>query len=633
MSTQKEQFYIIDFDSTFTKVEALDGLAKISLANDAQQAEKAQRIVDITNQAMAGEMPFDEALTLRIKILEANKTHIEKLTEVLHHEVSESFKRNADAIKLYAKNIIIISGGFKEYIVPVVAQYGIAAENVYANTFEFDAQENICGIDKNNPLSKPKGKVLLLQELQLQGDVHVIGDGYTDFEIKQAGLAKAFYMFEENVSRTALAGKADYVVQSLDEFLYLNNLLRSQSFPKAMIKVLLLENVHPNAVRILQQEGFKVEVIKTALDEDALIEKIGDVHLLGIRSKTQVSERVLQHAKKLMSIGTFCIGTNQVDLVACATRGISVFNAPYSNTRSVVELTLGNIIMLMRNAVTKSEQLHKGIWDKSAVNCFELRGKALGLIGYGNIGTQLGILAEALGMQVLFYDIADKLSLGNAKRCSSIKELLQSSDIVSLHVDGRKENTNLINAENIGLMREGALLLNLSRGHVVDLNAVQKALENKQLAGAAFDVYPYEPTSNDELFTSPLQGIANVILTPHIGGSTEEAQANIGEFVPYKMLNYINKGDTYGSVNLPEVQLPEFNDAHRLLHIHHNVPGILAKINAVFAKYEVNIHAQYLKTNDRIGYVITDVASGYDQEIINEIKNIEGSIRFRSIYN
>jgi D-3-phosphoglycerate dehydrogenase / 2-oxoglutarate reductase len=633
MSATPQQFYVIDFDSTFTRVEALDELAKISLAKDDQQNEKAQSIVDITNKAMAGEMPFDIALAERLNILKPNKQHLQVLITELQTQVSDSFKRNADAIKFYAKNIIVVSGGFKEYIVPVVAEFGIEATQVYANTFLFDEQENVIGFDKNNPLSKPQGKVHLLQQLQLKGEVHVIGDGYTDFEIKQAGLAKAFYMFEENVSRAALAGKADYVVQSLDEFLYLNNMLRSQSFPKAMIKVLLLENVHPNAVRILQQEGFSVEVLKTALTEEELIEKIGDIHLLGIRSKTQVADKVLQHAKKLMSIGTFCIGTNQVDLQACSSKGIAVFNAPYSNTRSVVELTLGNIIMLMRNAVTKSEQLHKGIWDKSATNCFELRGKALGLVGYGNIGTQLGILAEALGMQVLFYDIADKLALGNAKRCASLKELLQHSDIVSLHVDGRTENTNLINAESIAIMKQGALLLNLSRGHIVDLEAVQHALQAKHLTGVALDVYPYEPTSNDEIFTTPLQGMPNVILTPHIGGSTEEAQANIGEFVPYKMLNYINKGDTYGSVNLPEVQLPEFNNAHRLLHIHHNVPGILAKLNAVFAKYEVNIHAQYLKTNERVGYVITDVASGYDTEIINEIRNIEGTIRFRSIYN
>ncbi|MFM2387926.1 MAG: hypothetical protein RL660_2683 [Bacteroidota bacterium] len=628
-----KQFFIIDFDSTFTKVEALDELAKIALRGQSDADTKLAEINRITNSGMDGSMPFSEALQQRLALLSGNTRNVDELVAFLKENVSESFRRNKQALSIYANQIYIISGGFEEYIIPVVAEYGIAADHVFANKFLFDEQNNIIGYDTTRLLSESGGKVKQVNAMALDGDIHIVGDGYTDLELKESGIAKYFYLYTENISRTVLAPKADYVVQSLDEFLYLNNLHRSQSYPKAMIKVLLLENVHPNAIRILQQEGYNIEILKEALNENELIEKIGDVHLLGIRSKTQVSAEVLKHAKKLLAIGTFCIGTNQVDVSAAAQAGIAVFNAPYSNTRSVVELTIGNIIMLIRNAFTKSVQLHAGQWEKSATNSFEIRGKALGIIGYGNIGSQLSVLAEALGMQVYFYDIADKLALGNARRCKSLHELLQLSDIVSLHVDGRDSNTNLIGEAELALMKKGSLLLNLSRGHIVNLEAVHAALITQHLAGAAFDVYPYEPSSNNEPFVTPVQNLPNVILTPHIGGSTEEAQANIGEFVPYKMLNYINKGDTYGSVNLPEVQLPEFSDAHRLLHIHRNVPGILAKINAVFAKYNVNIHAQYLKTNDNIGYVITDVAAGYSEEIINEIKNVEGTIRFRSIFN
>jgi D-3-phosphoglycerate dehydrogenase / 2-oxoglutarate reductase len=628
-----KQFFVIDFDSTFTKVEALDELAKIALRGQSDAETKLAEINRITNSGMDGSMPFSEALQQRLALLSGNTKDIDELVAFLKENVSESFKCNKQALSIYANQIYIISGGFEEYIIPVVAEYGITSDHVFANKFLFDEQHNIIGYDTTRLLSKSGGKVKQVNAMDLDGDIHIVGDGYTDLELKESGVAKYFYLYTENISRTVLAPKADYVVQSLDEFLYLNNLHRSQSYPKAMIKVLLLENVHPNAIRILQQEGYNIEILKEALNENELIEKIGDVHLLGIRSKTQVSAEVLKHAKKLLAIGTFCIGTNQIDVSAAAQAGIAVFNAPYSNTRSVVELTIGNIIMLIRNAFTKSVQLHAGQWEKSATNSFEIRGKALGIIGYGNIGSQLSVLAEALGMQVYFYDIADKLALGNARRCKSLHELLQLSDIVSLHVDGRDSNTNLIGEAELALMKKGSLLLNLSRGHIVNLEAVHAALSTQHLAGAAFDVYPYEPSSNNEQFVTPVQNLPNVILTPHIGGSTEEAQANIGEFVPYKMLNYINKGDTYGSVNLPEVQLPEFSDAHRLLHIHRNVPGILAKINAVFAKYNVNIHAQYLKTNDNIGYVITDVAAGYSEEIINEIKNVEGTIRFRSIFN
>ena len=509
---------------------------------------------------------------------------------------------------------------------------GVRAEHVFANTFEYDETGAIVGFDATNPLSANGGKSQVIRKLNLDGEVYVIGDGYTDYEIKASGLANRFYAFTENVLRPRVVEKADHVAPSLDEFLYHNNLSRSQSYPKSRIKVLLLENVHPIAIQLFEQEGFNVEIKKGALDEDELIEAIRDVSILGIRSKTNVSARVLEHANKLMTIGAFCIGTNQIDLEACTEKGIAVFNAPYSNTRSVVELAIGEIIMLIRSVVPKSNLMHRGGWDKSAKNSFEVRGKKLGLVGYGNIGTQLSVVAEALGMEVYFYDVVDKLALGNARKCKTLDELLSVSDIISLHTDGRKENKNLISYREFGLMKNGVIFLNLSRGHIVDIPALVDAIERGKVVGAGIDVFPQEPKTNNEEFINALRTQPNVILTPHIGGSTEEAQANIGSFVPGKLLEYINNGSTYGSVNFPELQLPLLKGAHRLLHIHANVPGILAKMNTIFAKYHINIHGQYLKTNEQIGYVITDVAKEYADEVVEELKGIDKTIKFRLLY-
>lgn len=404
------------------------------------------------------------------------------------------------------------------------------------------------------------------------------------------------------------------------------------SFPKHKIKVLLLENIHHHAVDMFRHEGYQVEIVRGALDEDELIEKIRDIHILGIRSKTQVSSRALSHAGKLMCIGTFCIGTNQIDLDACSRKGVVVFNAPYSNTRSVVELAVGEMIMLMRNTFTKSQEMHRGKWDKSATNSVEIRGKKLGLVGYGNIGSQFSVIAEALGMHVYFYDISDKLALGNAHKCKTLDELLKIADVISLHVDGRESNRNMIGEREFSLMKPNVIFMNLSRGHIVEIEALKKAMETGKVWGASVDVFPEEPKSNHEEFVSELRGLPNLILTPHIGGSTEEAQANIGEFVATKIEYYINKGDTYGSVNFPEVQLPAFEQSHRLLHIHENMPGILAKINAVFAKNNINIQAQYLKTLDEVGYVITDISTDYHTDVLEEIRNIEHTIKFRILY-
>jgi len=414
--------------------------------------------------------------------------------------------------------------------------------------------------------------------------------------------------------------------------LYVHKLPMAISYPKSRINVLLLENVHAKAKQIFEEEGYNVRTVTGALDEDELCEAIKNVSIVGIRSKTHITKKVLEHANKLIGVGAFCIGTNQIDLEACAEKGVAVFNAPYSNTRSVVELAVAEIIMLMRNLPDKTESMKKGSWDKSATNSFEIRGKKLGLVGYGNIGTQLSVVAEAMGMEVYFYDLVDKLAIGNAKKCDTLEELLNISDIVSLHVDGRPENKNFIGEKEFSQMKDGVTFLNLARGFVVEIPALVQALQSGKVRGAGVDVFPEEPKNNQEEFVSELRTMNNVLLTPHIGGSTQEAQENIGSFVPNKMIEYVNTGNTFGSVNLPQIQLPKLENAHRLMHIHENKSGIISQMNQILAQHDANITGQYLKTTEKIGYVITDVNKEYSKEVVKALKNIEGTIRFRVLY-
>jgi D-3-phosphoglycerate dehydrogenase len=626
------KYFVIDFDSTFTKVEAFDVLADISLNGNPDKEIAKQQIIDITNQGMNGEISFRESLEKRLSLLSPEKKHIQPLIDLLKSKVSESFKRNKEFFATYADNIFIISNGFREFIEPVVSEFGIKPSNILANEFRFDDKGRIIGFDKDNPLSENNGKVEQLKRLNLPGDIYVIGDGYTDYEIKHSGLANKFYAFTENVERENVSSKADHIAPSLDEFLYLNKLNTAISYPKNRLNVLLLENVHPIAVELMKGEGFNVETYSAAMTEDELCERIKNVSVLGIRSKTQVTAKVLEQANRLMVVGAFCIGTNQIDLKEAAKKGIAVFNAPFSNTRSVVELAVAEMIMLMRNIVDKSVKMHQGVWDKSAKGSFEVRGKKLGLIGYGNIGTQLSIIAESLGMKVLYYDREEKLSLGNAVKCKAMKEVLEKADVVSLHVDGRDSNTNLIGRKEFDLMKHGVIFINLSRGHVVDIVALKENILNGKVAGCSIDVFPYEPVSNNEEFKSELRGLPNTILTPHIGGSTSEAQENIGNFVPGKMMEYINTGSTSNSVNFPNLTLPTLENAHRLIHIHNNVPGILAKINRILADHGINIVGQYLKTTELIGYVITDINKEYDKEVIKDLRAIENTIKFRVLY-
>jgi D-3-phosphoglycerate dehydrogenase len=626
------KYFVIDFDSTFTKVEAFDVLADISLKDHPDREERKKQIISITNQGMDGSISFRESLERRLNLLAPSQQHLPALITLLKGKVSESFKRNKEFFQQYADNIYIISNGFREFIEPIVTEFGIKPDNILANEFRFDTEGKVVGFDTDNPLSANNGKVEQLKKLNLPGDIYVIGDGYTDYEIKHAGLANKFFAFTENIERENVKSKADHVTPSLDEFLYLNKLNTAISYPKNRINVLLLENVHPVAIELLRAEGFNVETYHAAMTEEELCQRIKNVSVLGIRSKTQVTARVLEHANRLMVIGAFCIGTNQIDLKEATRKGIAVFNAPFSNTRSVVELAIAQMIMLMRNIVDKSVKMHKGEWDKSAKGSFEVRGKKLGLIGYGNIGTQLSVIAESLGMKVFYYDTEEKLSLGNAVKCKSMKEVLEQADVISMHVDGRKSNTNLIGQKEFSLMKKGVIFINLSRGHVVDIQSLRENVLSGKVAGCAIDVFPYEPVSNDEEFINELRGLPNTILTPHIGGSTLEAQENIGNFVPSKIMDYINTGSTSNSVNFPNLTLPTLKDAHRLIHIHENVPGILAKINQTLADHGINIVGQYLKTTEQIGYVITDINKQYDKEVIAKLRAIDHTIKFRVLY-
>ena len=404
------------------------------------------------------------------------------------------------------------------------------------------------------------------------------------------------------------------------------------SFPKEKIKILLLEGIHPGAEVCFRAAGYEVELRAEALDEKELKKQVAGVHILGIRSKTNVTSSVISEAKHLLALGCFCIGTNQVALESAAANGTPVFNAPFSNTRSVAELSMAEIVMLARSASEKNIKMHRGQWEKSAKGCVEVKGKTLGIVGYGHIGPQVGLLAEAFGMKVVFYDIEKKLPLSAARSLSSLDELLAISDFVTLHVPETELTKNMLDKKRISLMKDGAYLLNLSRGTVVDLSALKDALVEKKLAGASLDVYPQEPKSNKEGFSHELAEFDNVILTPHIGGSTEEAQANIGTEVADSLIKYLETGSSAGAVNFPEIQLPLLGDAHRVLNIHKNIPGVLSQINSIVAEMKVNIRAQYLNTRGDVGYLIMDVDKNISHAVKQNIDKLDANIRTRLLF-
>ncbi len=405
------------------------------------------------------------------------------------------------------------------------------------------------------------------------------------------------------------------------------------SLDKSKIKFLLLEGIHPSALKVLQDAGYtNVESLAGALEGEELKAKIADAHFVGIRSRTQLTEDVFAAAQKLVAVGCFCIGTNQVNLNAARERGIAVFNAPFSNTRSVAELVLAEAILLLRGIPEKNAVSHRGGWKKSADNSYEIRGKTLGIVGYGSIGTQLSVLAEGLGMQVIFHDVVTKLPLGNARQAANLQELLGQADIVTLHVPELASTHGMLGAEQIAAMKPGSILINASRGTVVDIDALAAALQARKLLGAAIDVFPVEPKSNKDEFQSPLRGMVNVILTPHIGGSTMEAQANIGLEVAEKLVKYSDNGTTTSAVNFPEVALPEHPGKNRILHVHENRPGILSAINQVFAENGINIAGQYLRTDEKVGYVVIDIDAASSQLALDRLAQVPGTLRSRVLF-
>ena len=624
--------FVFDFDSTLVRIETLEALAELSLASAPDAEERKAKIAALTDKAMGGEIGFGEALQQRLALLGLRREHVEALADRILDEASTSIRRNVDFFERNAARIYILSGGFTEIIAPLARRLGLADDHVLANELVYDAEGRVTGVNEANPLARENGKPAVIKALNLEGPVVIVGDGWNDAEVKLAGAADRFYAFTEVVARPKVVAVADAVASSLDEVLYAEGVSGRWSYPRNRIKMLLLENIHPAAVERLEEAGYTVQTMKGALDEDDLIEAIRGVHVLGIRSKTTVTKRVLDHADRLMAVAAFCIGTNQIDLEACADKGVAVFNAPYSNTRSVVELALGLMVVMMRDVADKSRQMHQGIWNKSATGSREVRGKTLGIIGYGAIGSQLSVLAENLGMRVLFFDLNERLALGNARRVRKLDDLLAEADVVTLHVDGRKDNANIFGRDQFAKMKDGALFLNLARGHIVDVDALAEAVTSGKLGGAAVDVFPEEPRTNADPFDSPLRGLDKVILTPHVGGSTEEAQEAIAEFAAERLLNYLNRGDTTFCVNLPNVQLAEVTHAHRLLHIHKNQPGVLAELNRSLSEAGLNILGQHLKTDERTGYVIIDVDRDYDRDAVMKLKQIPGTVKFRMLH-
>lgn len=628
----REPVFLIDFDSTLIKLETLSVLADIALEGVPDKSERVEALANLTERAMNGELPMEAVFKSRLDLVDASREHIERVVERLQDNVSTSFLSNKHFLQRHADRIHIVSNGFREVIEPVVQALGLRADHVHANEFVFNDTGKIIGHERENPLAREGGKASVARSLEHADRLIVIGDGWSDYEVYASGAAGRFYAFTENVSRPHVVELADRVAPNFDEVLYDSGFKPSVSYPKNRIEVLLLENIHANAVESFTREGYRVRTLPASLNADALREEISGVSILGIRSKTHVNAELLEDAKRLLAVGAFCIGTNQIDLAACARCGVAVFNAPFSNTRSVVELAIAEIILLMRNLPGKLRAMHAGEWQKSARGSFEVRGKTLGIVGYGNIGMQLSVVAEALGMQVRYFDLQPKLALGTARPCASLDALLEASDVVTLHVDGRPDNRVFFGRDQFAKMRPGALFLNLSRGFVVDVEALREAVETGHIRGAGVDVFPEEPRGNDRPFETPLRGLNNVMLTPHIGGSTLEAQADIGRFVADKLIGYINTGSTMNSVNFPELQLPELADAHRLIHIHRNVPGVVAQINRVLAADGANVVGQYLKTNEQVGYVITDVDKQYSGRLLDDMKTIDQTLRARILY-
>jgi D-3-phosphoglycerate dehydrogenase / 2-oxoglutarate reductase len=640
---------IFNFDSTIIDTPGIELLVQNALLKipEKDRPDIVARLDGYTNQAILGTLPLSEAFKKRLELVPVTETEVKAVCENIIRFINPSVRETISALLKHGKNIFIFSTSVDQIVDPVVDELHIPRNNVYTNRFKYGDDGHILGFDEGNPLFMNSGKVYIAEQLQkegrLSGGTAVVGNSKSDLSIKSNNISEMFVYFASSHVQNEIRRQADFQVDRFDQLLPLfcsdDELPHEKAGPftesdtgiDAKPYIILLEEIHEKAKRKLADAGYEIHAERGAWETESLCTNAVKANVLGIRSRTKITAQAIKCMPSLWTIGAFCIGTNQIDLQAAAEAGIPVFNAPYSNTRSVAELVVGETIMLFRRIFEKSNAAHQGQWLKSSSGCNEIRGKTIGIIGYGRIGSQVSVLLEHMGMSVIFHDIVDKLPLGNAKRAADLAQLLQHSDIVTLHVPDTPETRGMIGATELALMKKGAFLLNSSRGKVVDLDALRKAIEGKQIGGAAIDVFPSEPVLPEDVFNSPLQHLHNVILTPHIGGSTIEAQENIGDYVSSKIDKFLTTGSTIGAVNFPEVELPRVNSTHRILHVHMNVPGVLAKVNSVFARRNINVEGQILQTKGSIGYLIVDVNQDISEQVLSLMKPITETIKLRRI--
>jgi len=640
---------IFDFDSTIINAEGVDLILKKALERTSAERRTAllDRLQDLTDKATSGGMPLGEALHRRFELTAVLKTDVAAVAAQIIDAITPMVRETIQQLQQVGKQIYVFSTSFAELVRPVTDALMISWDHVFTNQLIYDLADQVVGFNEKNPLFLSVGKSFVAEQMKndgrLPGATVVVGDGNTDLALRKSGIAQLFVYFSGSKVQEEIRQQADFSIERFDQLLPL--FFSEDEYSSAMAQraldetangavqpsILLVENVHPLAVERFQEAGYPVRAEKKSLSIADLDERGRSVQVLGMRSQSRLDGAAIAALPNLWVVGAFCIGINQIDLDAAARAGVPVFNAPYSNTRSVAELVVGETILLMRRISEKSGAAHRGEWMKSAVGCAEIRGKTVGIVGYGHIGSQVSVLLEQLGMSVLFHDIVDKLPMGNAKRARHLDDLLQRADVVTLHVPDTPDTRNMISGLQLERMKKGSFLINSSRGGVVDIEALHQALQSGHLAGAAIDVFPKEPDHAGEAFTSPLQGAANVILTPHIGGSTEEAQENIAAYVSGKILNFLLTGSTQGAVNFPEVDLPRMPGTHRILHIHKNVPGVLAKINSVFARRNINVESQMLQTHDQIGYLIVDVDHHISGHVLELMRHITETVKIRKI--
>jgi len=619
---------VLDFDSTIVRAETMELLAEVALRGREDADEIVARVRRVTAAGMEGRLGIAESLEQRLGLFRANRSHLPAVVRRLKAAIDPSFVAQGRLLALMRDRVLVVSSGFHECIAPVVKELGLRTDRILANRLRFGADGAILGVDPSGPLARDGGKVVALREQGIDGPIVVIGDGTTDMELGALENVSMTIAYTGSTARHAAIARAGGVASTFDGALRLAGLVRGPG-GQSRADVVLVESIHPAAAAAFAAAGHVVRLLPGSPDDETLARELPGALAIGVRSKTRIHDGLLAMAPELLAAGAYCVGTDHIDLGGCADRGVAIFNAPYANTRSVVELALGEIVMLLRRTIEASARLHAGQWAKTADGCHEVRGRRLGIIGYGSIGSQLSVLAEALGMDVIYHDVAERLALGNARPVESLDELLRTADVVTLHVDGRPGNRNLVGDREFRKMRDGAIFLNLSRGGVVDLKALAKHLRSGKIGGAAIDVYPEEPADGKQPFASELCGMANVILTPHVGGSTLEAQQRIAEQVSARLIDFLRDGRTVGSVNFPAVDVPPLAAGRRLVHVHHNRPGAMAGLNGVYARHRINIVGQHLNTNDRIGYAVTDVERSGGREVEGELAKAKHTIRFR----